>query len=284
MEIVSRLNKKERHHSDIEIYPYLRDHHLEGKIILPAVESLIIMAREIKTHYSQIELNCLRKASFQRFLSIAPDASQRVFVDMERSDDGGITASLLTLFKSKSGNISREIEHAHVNFITVDPPKLPAAPFCAINKLKENRITVPSAAVYRELVPFGAAYQNIVSDLFVSPEGAQAFISGGNNEANEDLLGSPFPFDAVMHMACVWGQRYAGIVSFPVGFEKRVIHLKTKKQEEYLGCVVPVSITRESLEYNAWIYKDDIMYESIGGIKMMDVTKGRMRPPEWIRI
>ena len=143
---------------------------------------------------------------------------------------------------------------------------------------------MPSATVYRELVPFGAAYQNIISDLSVSSEGALAYISGGNNEADEDLLGSPFPFDALMHAACVWGQRFSGIVSFPVGFEKRVIYQKTKKREEYLGRVVPVSVTRESLVFNAWIYdKNDVMCESISGIKMMDVTRGRMRPPDWIK-
>ena len=79
------------------------------------------------------------------------------------------------------------------------------------------------------------AYQNIVGDLSVSPEGALAYISGGDNEADENLLGSPFPLDAAMHAACVWGQRFAGIVSFPVGFEKRIIYQKTKKGDDYLG-------------------------------------------------
>ncbi|MDD5524783.1 MAG: hypothetical protein PHV90_06035, partial [Smithella sp.] len=80
----------------------------------------------------------------------------------------------------------------------------------------------------------------------------------------------------------VWGQRFAGIVSFPVGFEKRIIYQKTKKGEEYMGRVVPVSITKESLLFDAWIYKDDVMCEYIKGVKMKDVTKGRICPPDWI--
>jgi hypothetical protein len=143
---------------------------------------------------------------------------------------------------------------------------------------------VPSTTIYRELVPFGTAYQNIIGDLSVSPKGALAYLSGGGNEADEDLLGSPFPLDAAMHAACVWGQRFSGIVPFPTGFEKRIIYQKTKKGGAYLGRVVPVKVNHESLIFDAWIYDlDGIMYESISGIQMRDVSQGRLRPPEWIK-
>ncbi|MFA5321494.1 MAG: polyketide synthase dehydratase domain-containing protein [Smithella sp.] len=284
MEIISGLNQKKRYPCDIEIHPYLRDHHLEGKVILPAVESLTFLAGTVKTNYPQIDISCLRNAVFSKFLAIAPDTTrQAVFVDLEKMCDGRISAALLTSVKSKTGTISREVEHACVEFSAAESEQLTVLPFRAVNKLKGNCISVPSATIYRELVPFGAAYQNIVGDLSVSPEGSLAYISGGDNETDEYLLGSPFPLDAVMHAACVWGQRFAGIVTFPVGFEKRVIYQKTEKKGEYLGRVVPVSVTRESLIFDAWIYEDDIMCESVSGIVMKDVTRGKLRPPEWIR-
>ncbi|GAB6267558.1 MAG: polyketide synthase dehydratase domain-containing protein [Smithella sp.] len=283
MEIISGLNQKKRYFRDIEIPSYLRDHHLEGKVILPAVESLIVLVRVVKTNYPQMEISCLKSAIFSRFLTIIPDIErQPVFVDVENSGENVIAASLLTSIKSKTGTISREVEHARLEFCVAGPKEICTPPFHVVNKLKGDCISVPSATIYRELVPFGAAYQNIIGDLSVSPEGALAYISGGNNEADEDLLGSPFPLDAVMHTACVWGQRFAGIVSFPVGFEKRIIYQKTKKGEEYMGRVVPVSITKESLLFDAWIYKDDVMCEYIKGVKMKDVTKGRICPPDWI--
>jgi len=257
---------------------------LEGKVILPAVESLIVLARAVETNYPQTEISCLQNAVFSRFLTIAPDIErQPVFLDMENSGDGGINASLLTSIKAKTGTINREVEHARVGFCAADPKEFCMPPFRIVNKLKGDCISVPSATIYRELVPFGAAYQNIVGDLSVSSEGALAYISGGGHEANESLLGSPFPLDAAMHAACVWGQRFAGIVSFPVGFEKRIIYQKTKKGKEYLGRVLPVSVTRESLIFDAWIYKDDVMCESVSGIIMKDVTKGRLQPPDWIK-
>ena len=285
MEIISGLNQTKRHHCDIEVYPYLRDHHLEGKIILPAVEALIVLSRAVKINYPQININCLQKARFSRLLSISPDTKrQPIFVEIENSGDGGTIASLLSSIKSKSSTISRKVEHASVEFPATDPTAYLPPSFCTVKKLKGSCISVPSAAIYRELVPFGEAYHNIIGDLSVSTEGAQAYISGGNHEADESLLGSPFPFDAVLHAACVWGQRFAGIVSFPVGFGKRVIYQKTKKRKDYLGRVVPVSVSKESLIFDAWIYNlDDVMCESISGIHMRDVSQGRLRPPQWIR-
>lgn len=284
MEIVSGLNQKKRCLIDIEVYPYLRDHHLEGRTILPAVEALIVMARAVKTAYPQAEINCLKSANFSRFLSIAPEtAAQPVFVDMEKCNDIIIAASLSTSIKSKTGTASRKVEHARVEFLSADYQEIPSVPFRSVDRLKGECISVPSAAVYSELVPFGVAYQNIIGDLSVSKEGALAYVSGGGREADDTLLGSPFPLDAVMHIACVWGQRFADVVSFPVGFEKRLIFQKTKKGEEYMGRVVPVSITEEKLVFDAWIYKDNVMCESISGIQMMDVTRGRIKPPEWIK-
>ena len=264
--------------------PYLRDHHLEGKVILPAVESLIMMAGAVRTHYPRTEIACLKNAEFRRFLNIELETARQTFVcDLEDSCDGGIAVTLLTALKSKTANIRREMIQAKVSFYPADAEASPELPFISADKLKGSCISVPAATVYRELVTFGKAYQNIMGDLSVSPEGAVAYISGGNEEADEDLLGSPFPLDATMHAACVWGQRYAGVVSFPVGFQKRTIYQKTKKREEYLGRVVPVNITEESLIFDAWIYKDNIMYEQISGLIMKDVTRGRMKPPEWIK-
>ena len=285
MEIVPRLNQKKRYPWNIEVYPYLQDHHFEGKVILPAVEVLIVLAKVVKINFPPINISCLHKARFFRFLSISPDTRRlEVFVDIETTDDGVVVASLLTSVKSKTGTISRTVEHARVEFAAADSAPSFVPPFRVVKKLEGDYISVPSTTIYRELVPFGTAYQNIIGDLSVSPEGALAYLSGGGNEADEDLLGSPFPLDAAMHAACVWGQRFTDIVSFPTGFEKRVIYQKTKKGGAYLGRVVPVKVNHESLIFDAWIYDSDgIIYESISGIQMRDVTQGRLRPPQWIK-
>ena len=284
MEIVPRLNQKIRYPWNIEIYPYLHDHHFEGKIVLPAVEVLIVLAKVAKINFPQVNISSLHKARFFRFLSISPDAQFReVFVDIETADDG-VIASLVTSIKSKDGTISRTVEHARVEFAAADSAPSFVPPFRVVNKLKGNCISVPSTTIYRDLVPLGTAYQNITGDLSVSPEGALAYVSGGGNETDENLLGSPFPLDAALHAACVWGQRFADIFALPAGFEKRIIYQKTKKGGAYLGWVMPVKVNHESLIFDAWIYDlDGIMFESISGIQMRDVSQGRLRPPDWIK-
>lgn len=285
MDIVPQINEKTRCPSAIEVSPYLRDHHSEGKVILPAVEILIALAHVVKLNFPQMSINCLLKASFPRFLFIAPETQRlAVLVDIENGGNDNIAAVLLTSIKSKKNAIRRVLEHARVEFATDDSPPCLAAPFRVVEKLEGKCIRVPAAAIYRDLIPFGVAYQNIIGDLAVSPEGALAYLSGGDYEANENLLGSPFPLDAAMHAACVWGQRFSGIVPFPTGFEKRLIYQKTKKGGSYLGRVVPVNIDRESLLFDAWIYDlNGVIYEAISGIKMRDVSQGRLHPPQWIK-
>ncbi len=285
MDIVPQINKENRYPAAIEVSPYLHDHHFEGKVILPAVETLIILANVVKLNFPQMSIHCMLKASFLRFLFIAPETQRlAVFVDLENIGNDNMTAVLLTSIKSKKSAISRPLEHARVEFTTDDFAPCPAAPFRVVKKLEGKCISVPSATIYRELVPFGTAYQNIIGDLAVSPEGALAYLSGGNYEADENLLGSPFPLDAAMHAACVWAQRFSGTVPFPTGFEKRFIYQKTKKGGSYLGRVVPVNINQESLMFDAWIYDlNGTIYEAISGIKMRDVTQGRLHPPQWIK-
>jgi hypothetical protein len=285
MEIVPRLNQKKRYPWNIEVYPYLHDHHFEGKIILPAVEVLIVLARIVKINFPSINISYLQKARFFRFLSISPDAQFReVFVDIETTDDGIVAASLLSSVKLNAGTIRRTVEHARVEFTVADSAPSFIPPFRVVEKLEEYFISVPSTTIYRDLIPMGTAYQNIAGDLSVSAEGAWAYVSGGGNEADDNLLGSPFPLDAVLHAACVWGQRFTNIVAFPAGFEKRIIHQKTKKGCNYLGLVVPVNVKHNSLIFDAWIYgSDGTTYESISGIQMRDVSQGRMRPPQWIK-
>jgi hypothetical protein len=249
------------------------------------VEALIALANVVNLNFPQTNINCLLNARFDRFLLITPEKQRlEIFVDIEDAGDGNITAVLLTSIKSKKSAISRALEHARVEFATDDSAPSPTAPFRVVEKLEGKCISVPSATIYRELVPFGTAYQNIIGDLSVSPEGALVYLSGGNYEADENLLGSPFPLDAAMHAACVWGQRFSGIVPFPVGFQKRFIYQKTKKGGSYLGRIVPVDINHEPLIFDAWIYDlNGVIYETISGIKMRDVTQGRLHPPQWIK-
>jgi hypothetical protein len=285
MEIISGLKNKERYPIEIKAYPYLQDHHFEGQSILPAVEALIVMAKVAAANFPQVNVCHQRQARFPRFLSIDPqEQMKKVFADITDTDNGSLGVAISTMAKAKTGIISRRLEHAYVEFAALPIQENPAPQLADSKHLGGKTFNVPAAVVYRELVPFGKAYQNILGELSLSSEGAIAQLYGGEGEVNDDLIGSPFPLDAAMHAACSWGQRYAGIVAFPVGFAERIIYRKTKKGRKYIGRINPVNVSREPLIFDALIYDlDDIIYESVSGIQMRDVTQGRLKPPDWIK-
>ena len=281
---LSRQNIKSRFPFIIEIRPYLRDHFFEGKAIFPAVEALITLAQAVSSRYPQATLHMLNGAYFPRMLAIEP-AGERQDVQIEiEASAGGIRASLLTSLKIKNSIMSRTLEHARVTFVQNMVLPEPAMSFGTVRKMESECIHVPAVSIYRELIPFGLSYQNIIGDLAVSAQGALANISGGSGEANDSFLGSPFALDATMHAACVWGQRFTDMVPFPVGFDQRIIYAPAKKGGSYLARIVPVDVRREPLIFDAWIFdQNGIICESISGLRMRDVTQGRMRPPQWIK-
>lgn len=284
MEDVSRLIAPKRYTQEIKIYPYIYDHHLEGRALYPAAEALNLLARAAKNEFPQADVTRLSGVCFPRFLSISPKLKfMTVSVDIGVSKEGKITAALLSSLKSKTGNISRTVEHARANFGGTGS-QLPANPFRRFEKPEGEYIKVPAAAIYRELVPFGETFQNISGDLSVSRSGAIGYIYGGDTEADDDLLGSSFPFDAILQIACIWAQRFADAVPFPVGFEKRTIFRKTKKRIRYWGLVEPVAVASQPFVFNAWIIDmQGSVCEAIKGIQMADVSHGRMKPPAWIK-
>jgi hypothetical protein len=279
---LSRQNLKNRFLCTIEIQAYLRDHFFEGKAVFPAVEAMIVLANAVQSVDPQANLHMMTGAHFSRMLVLEPEID-RLEAQIEIDSNAcGIRASLLTLIKIKTGAISRTLEHARVTFARTNIMPEPLISFRDACRLKNECIGVPAASIYRELIPFGPSYRNIVGDLSVSADGALAYVSGG--EAEDPFLGSPFALDAAMHAACVWGQRFAGLVPFPVGIDRRIIYTPARKGGSYLARIIPVDATREPLLFDAVIFdQNGVICESIAGLRMRDVTQGRMKPPGWIK-
>jgi hypothetical protein len=125
----------------------------------------------------------------------------------------------------------------------------------------------------------------VAGDVGLTTTGAWARVCGGDFPEATGPLGSPFPFDAALHVACAWGQRYKNTVVFPVGFGLREIFSPTRAGETYLCHVVPLP------EENAAVLRFDIRLsdedhrpvEIIRGVEMRDISGGRRKPPAWVR-
>ena len=139
--------------------------------------------------------------------------------------------------------------------------------------------------VYRELVPFGPAYRTLYGQLFLEQTSAWGSLQAPElPHAAPDLIGSPFPLDGAMHAACVHGQQLVDFVPFPVGFATRSIPLPTLSGEQYLTQVHLQSQAADELIYDLLIVdQKEQIRETITGLRMRDVSGGRVRPPAWIQ-
>ena len=282
MEDTSQMAEHIRLPLMIPVHPYLRDHHFEGKIILPAVEALQRLASSVQAYRPDAHVRCMRSATFDRFLNIGKGSDViEACNELEVYESGRLLSRLITIDRIRD-TMTRTKVHAAVSFT--------AARECFAEKHMDTisepagiSYKISSEKLYSDLVPFGPSYQNVRGDVLISENGAVARVYAAVNQAPSEPLGSPFPFDGALHIACVWGQRYYHIVAFPVGFEERIIVKPTIPGETYYCLISPVSATRESLLLDIWIHDlTGDLHEEIRGVIMRDVSSGRIKPPGWV--
>ena len=273
----------------VRILPYLKDHRFEGRSVLPAVESLRLLAASVQSQWPDRDVRVMTDASFPRFLFIGEgDDFLAAENDIQIDKQGNLITSLLTLIHSPSGRLTRAKEHVRVCFPQSHPDVEPL-PFSVASRLDgvgstgDTTLSCPRQ-LYQELVPLGPAFQNVSGDLHLTEQGATAHVQAAIHHQQPGPLGSPFPMDAALHCACAWGQRFAGIVAFPVGFAKRFIFRPIVAGETCFARIIPVRAERELLIFDIWIYNfDGTPYEALLGVVMRDVSSGRLKPPAWIR-
>lgn len=268
----------------IRISPYLRDHRFEGRSVLPATESLCLLADSVRSHWPQRDVHVMTDAVFPRFLFIGEREEHiEAYTEIRVDGQGNLIASLLTMIPSSSRRITRAKEHASVHFPQSRPDVEPL-PFSVAFRLDGTGFEITPFQLYRDLVPLGPAFQNVSGDLYLTEKGAAAQVRAALHKRQPDPLGSLFSLDAALHCACAWGQRFAGIVTFPVGFAKRFIFRPINAGEICFARIVPIRIDRESLIFDFWIYSmDSVPREAMLGVLMRDVSRGRLKPPAWVR-
>jgi len=268
---------------DIPLRPYLRDHRFEGRAVYPAVEAMQILAATVKRCQPDIHVNRMTAIRFDKFLFLPSEAASiPALVEVSTHDNMDLTAALLTRTRLKKAAMSRIKTHATLSLSNLDHevaelPPVPAA------SLSGTCIQISPDRIYDELVPFGRAYRNLCDKLIISPDGALAAIRSPDIEP-EGPLGSPFPLDAAFHAACVWAQRYSGVVAFPVGLDCRVVVSPACPGQKYFSRFVPIHKAADGLIFDIWIYDTrGRLCELAVGVRMRDVSGGRLQPPGWIR-
>jgi phosphopantetheinyl transferase len=283
MEDLPKIKSRMRLPLSIPVADYLRDHVFRGEAVLPAVEAMNILAESSLPYLEEGAAVNIASAEFNRFLYIGPDAECiEAINELEFFDQGSVTSKLITMKKSANTGITRPVKHVSLSFTAHDVSPI-EPPLDYTLGLEGIGITLDKIRVYDELIPFKTAYHTI-EEVFVSEHGAVAIVSGGSDRAPAVPLGSPFPLDASFHAACVWGQRFAGMVGFPVHIDRRTIFRKTKPGETYTCRIIPVKTGAGRLIFDLWIYsRKSELCEEVRGLHMHDVSKKTLMPPQWIR-
>ncbi len=259
----------------IPVLPWFRDHNFNGKIIFPAVETMLLLADMAKSSVPDISLHNMSHARFLKFLEI-PEGTEElsVLVEYEHSGDELL---LRLLSKVQLKKMSRIREHAEVCFSTTADELSPVE---EMGK-KETDASIDAARIYNELVPFGPAYRTISGTLYLSPSRAWATLQAPlmqNVQKMETSIGSPFPLDGAMHAACVLGQCLADFVPFPVAFDQRCIHQPTRAGERYTSTVVLQAQTEQELIFDLSIFDmHGDACETVEGLRMRDVSAGMIK-------
>lgn len=274
----------------LELPAHLADHRYRGAAVLPAVEALQALARVAGERRPGLEVARSSSASFMRFMPVAPGQGPvEVVAELEPLDDGGVRAALLSVKQAGRSGITRSVEHVEVTF---DGPRAgceptPVARDGAPFEVSRDRL-------YGELVPFGPAYHNVRGPVELWPEGAAGDVVAPDLPGGDGPLGSPFPFDAALHVACAWGQRHLGLVLFPTGYASRSILCPTEPGGEYrcevrpLPCDTPAFSRFDIALYDA-AGRDaggqvdrGALCELCTGVRMEDISRGRLQPPGWV--
>jgi hypothetical protein len=265
----------------LPIRPWFCDHCFNGRAILPAVEAMRVLAETVRAEHPVLDVRIMHGGRFARFLEIPPDQDVvDILVELAQMEGGAVRTRLCTRKQLKT--MTRLTEHCELIFGAIAAHDAMAAPPPAMTSKSARQVS--AERIYRELVPFGPAYRTLQGDLNLTENSAEGILHTPNLPLEDSPLGSPFPFDGAMHAACVHGQRLVDFVPFPVGFTTRIIAAPTLPGEEYVTTVHLRACAADELVYDLWVLdQEKQVRETLSGLRMRDVSSGRIKPPAWIK-
>jgi len=253
----------------------LGDHAISGKAIVPAVELLDFLLHVLCQQGIAVSPPLtMRDGVFPRFL--AADEIPRCTFAVTLTPGGG--DNVRGAFESRivlSNGIERKRTHAEVTF--GGDLQSPAPPVETVADFE-----VSAERVYRELVRFGPHFSNLRGTLRLARPGAWGEVASPTPpHANPSAAGCPYLLDSAMHLACVWGQRYAGIVAYPTGFASRRVFAPIASGTRRCS-VVPRTVEPRRLTFDLWLSDEaGHVCDAIDGLVMVPLAVGAP-PPAWI--
>lgn len=270
---------------EIPVRPWFADHCFNGRVVLPAVETMLLLAGEVARSFPELDIRVMDGVRFGRFLELPPAGSVvSALVEWKKLEDGSLCVKLLSRVQLK--HMTRLQEHGEIYFSPIRRQRRDSLVITDHSGgAEETRIS--ARRIYGELVPFGPGYHTLQGELHLGATSARGILQApvcGRGEGIAARVGSPFPLDGAFHAACVLGQRSVNFVPFPVGFARRIILQPTRPGGRYDTRVELRIRTQEELVFDLSITDErHEVCESVTGLRMRDVSSGTIRPPEWMK-
>jgi hypothetical protein len=254
---------------------FLDDHAIAGKAIVPAVELLDLLVHVVARSDGALVAGPLnmRAVRFPRFLP-AEDLPRCTFEVALAEADGGRRATFSSRIALPNG-VARTRVHAEVAFGGEAEFVVPPAE-------RKGNFEISADRVYRELVRFGPHFRTLRGSLRLASAGAWAEVESPlPPHPRPSRAGCPYLLDGAMHLACVWGQRYAGIVAYPTGFASRTIVSPIASGRRRV-VAAPRTVEPRRLVFDLWLTDEqDRVCDAIRGLVMAPLSAGEP-PPSWI--
>ena len=241
--------------------------------------------RPCKAAYPHLDVRNMQAGRFAKFLEIPPEAARLdAVVELERGENGEVCARLLTRTQLKT--MTRMTTHCELTFAAgaahdKDSGKSDDGPLAPVPgwKYPPSRCTGIWSPLDRPTAPCRIGFSSMRS-----PPGAPC---GLPTWSNQQPGSARFALSARRGHAC-------GLRPWPAagrfrplsgGFCRQgSIAKPTRAGERYRTQVQLQSRTAEELVYNLRIFdQTEQVRETIRGLRMRDVSGGRIRPPVWIK-
>ena len=280
--------RPQRIESCFEVTDWLRDHHIAGQSVLPAVLAMAMMADKAQQHFPELDTTTMTDITLKRLLPIDSETTRiNLVFDMTPYPAEGLQVSLSTRLVSKQSQIKRILDHVSMTFGQTETKDGFHCPVTIWHDDGQGEpFEVPAHRLYEELVPFGPAFQNVLETISLFSDGGKALLEAPSNIYEPSAsLGAPLVLDAAFHIACAWGQRYRDVVAYPVSIATRKIRRPTRAGNRYRARVVARTAPPPDLIFDLEIRDlQDRLCESITGLAMQPLPQtAHLRPPRWLR-
>ncbi len=252
--LVDQIIKKQDHKKLITVkslllreLPFLKDHAFNGRIVVPAVLLLEMMAQNAKLLFPEHQLTKVNSIDFKGILNLKEDLEMKVITEIvcsELNSDSAVIEGMI-YYELMNQRLQMKRRKVIAKFEAILRPvdyigeQENVFPFFPVSDL-----IIEKEEIYPDLVGIGESFNHLDSVLQLSPEkGITGQLIKRNTKENQIprdqyLLGDLFIRDSAYHLASIFGNHVVG--GFNIPFHMSDIHFNKSLGDKSYFCAAHI--------------------------------------------